>query len=463
MRMNKNYEAELNLKDLLFHILYKWRIVLLIGFIVAGIFGFREYWGFEKYHRNGELSPVEIQYEADVKANNQAIERAKLDAAGYEDIIQSLARYRDTSVIMNLDPTDVWTAEKTYYLNIDNQSVDAGSAGNWGNKILTVLSEAISEDADKEMLMEIFGTDDWKDINEVTSISVSRVMNTISVVGCGSTEEEAIRRKEFADGYFQAANEKLQKTVDYSLEVISENTGRKAFLTTKGPDGVKVEKDLAAAQNAVSDSIRTNQNQQKGYLNTLKDLQSKSFVKPVPETKSQAIFGFALGAALVILFYTVVYLFNGKLKTIREMQKRYEVAILGIFSHSRAWWKGKGLDGILERLEFGKKTNMENELDSIASLISEEKDGLRILLTGTLEKKEMNQVYEGLIPRLKEKGIELVIQAEYLHNSDAVEASREMDSVILVEERYKSKIRDLNRMAEMITIKDANVIGTILI
>lgn len=60
MQLNKNYEIELSLKDLLFHVLYKWRFILLVGFIAAGFFGFMEYWGFEKYHRAGSLHRAKV-------------------------------------------------------------------------------------------------------------------------------------------------------------------------------------------------------------------------------------------------------------------------------------------------------------------------------------------------------------------------------------------------------------------
>ena len=79
---------------------------------------------------------------------------------------------------------------------------------------------------------------------------------------------------------------------------------------------------------------------------------------------------------------------------------------------------------------------------------------------GCLFRKE---IHERLSPKLQVKGIELAFETDYLHNSEAVAASRDLDSVLLVEEKYKSRIRDLNRMAEMLTIEDANVIGAILI
>ena len=105
MKINKNYEMELNLKDFLFHILYKWWCLLLLGVIVAGYFGFMEYWSFEKYHRAGELAPAEIQYEANVEANQKALEQAEKALAEFEALARDNNGGREVSILMGMDPT----------------------------------------------------------------------------------------------------------------------------------------------------------------------------------------------------------------------------------------------------------------------------------------------------------------------------------------------------------------------
>lgn len=466
MRINKNYEAELNLKDFLFHILYKWRIILLIGLIAAAVFGFKEYWSFEKYHRAGEPAPSEVQWEDNVAANQKALERAELDVAAYDELIDSLTNYRETSLLMKMDPKNIWTAEKKYYLDAEDTVMDSVSESilfDTTTKILTTLSEAFSEDIDSASLIKVFGTDDWKDISEIASISVDRIQNTISVVGCGSTEEEAVQRKEFVDSYLTAASEKLAKTEKYRLDLLSDHVGTKAVLTAKDVNGEKEEKDLAFIQDTVNEDIKLYQSQQQPYINNRNSLKSVILIKPEPKTKEQAIFGFLLGAFITMGICAAFYLFNGRLKTSREMKNRYDISLLGEFIHSRAWWKGKGIDWLLEKLEFGKKTDIENELDHIASLIDAEKIGREILLTGSLEEKELKKIYDGLASKLQEKGIQLTLQPEYLRNNKAVTASGNGGAVLLVEEKYKSRVRDLNRMAEMLTIRNAKVIGAILL
>lgn len=465
MPINKTYEAELNLKDLLFHILYKWWFILLLGLIGAGVFGFIEYWGFEKYHRSGELSPAEVQYETDVAANQKALENAENTLSIF--VSKTGGSEHKTSILMKIDPTNIWTAEKKYYVDVERTSSasDSGMVSeDRSKKILAVLSEAFSEPDDESKLIEVFGTDDVTGIGEVAFICLDKELNTLTVIGCGTSKEEAILRKEYADSYLLAANEELQKTEKYTLLVLGDYVSIKTTLAGKDAGGAREERDLAKIQNDLSTNYQNYINRINSYTQSRDYYLNRTITKPEPKIKDRAVFGFVVGALTAVVICLLWYLLNGKLKTGRELKNRYGVDLVGDFTHSRALWKGKGIDWILEKLEFGKKqTDFENELDSIASLIDEAKDGKTILLTGTLEENRMKRVYDGLSARLQEKGIELAMEADYLHNNEAVAACQKMDSVLLVEEKYQSKVHDLNRMAEMLTIEDAAVIGAVLL
>lgn len=465
MILNKNYETELSLKDLLFGILYKWWAFLLIGIIAAGISGYKEYWSFEKYHRIGEMTPAEVQYQIDIEANKRALEQAEKALSEFDALARDNKGGREVSILMGIDPTNIWTAEKKYYLDVinDQAASDDRTSSDISNKILVTLSEAFSVEINDELLVQVFGTNLRSDIDQVTFIYSDPDRKTLSVFGLGGTKDEAIRRKEFADSYLLDAYKQLSKKEQFTLEVIADSIGTKTKLLSKKTDGTIEEEDLMMIQNTIRNNYQTYLNQSAAYTQNRDALRAQIIIKPEPKIITQALIGFAIGVFIAIALFIAYYLFCGKIKTARELKNRYDLSLLGEFTHSRALWKGKGIDWVIEKLEFGKKTNIENEMDSIAYLIDEAKDGKTVLLTGTLEEKRMRKIFDELASRLKTQGIELVFEPDYLHNSEAVAASRDLDSVLLVEEKYKSRIRDLNRMAEMLTIEDANVIGAILI
>ncbi len=464
MKINKNYEMELNLKDLLFHVLYKWWFLLLLGVVVAGYFGFKEYWSYEKYHRAGELAPAEIAYEADVESHQRNLDQAEKAFAEYEALVRDNNGGREVSILMGIDPTCIWTAEKKYYLDMkagqdDNKTEDLQDS----SKILVILSGAFSREIDGEKLTEVFGTDLRRDVDQVAFIYIDTNLRTLSVFGIGATKEEAVRRKEFVDSCLLDVSNKLSEKEKFTMEVIGDSAGSKIMLTTEKADGTIEMKDLAEIQNTLRDNYQDYLKQKDVYIQKLNSIKTKPFVRPQPQILKRGMIGMAIGAGIAVAILVLCYLFNGRMKTGREMRKRYDISLLGDFSHSRGIWKGKGLDWLLEKLEFGRKTDFENELNSIAFLMDEAKDGKTILMTGTLEEKRLKKVYDGLASRLRERGIELVFEPDYLHNSEAVVASRDLDSVLLVEEKYVSRVRDLNRIAEMLEIEEANVIGAVLL
>lgn len=463
--MDKNFEGELNLKDLFFHVLYKWPMILLIGIIVSGCFGFKEYWSFEKYHRTGKQAPAEAQYEVELNAHQEALKQAEKTLSEYETSAQENNGGREVSILMGIDPTNIWTAEKKYYLDAKIIPSDLVTDVSFDptKKILAYLSESFSVAIDGQKLKEIFGTDLRRDIDRVAFICMNPGLKTLSVIGIGASKEDALQRKEFVDSYLHAASEKLSKEEKYTLQTLSDSVGTKSMLVIRTDDGEKDEKDLAVIQNTMANNYQTYLDRANMYRQNRDNLLSQTFVKPEPKIASKSLMGLLIGMGIGAFLAVFYYFFNGKLKTSREMRNRYDVGLLGDFTHSRGLWKGKGLDWLIEKLEFGKKTDFENELDNIAYLIDEAKDGKTLLLTGTLEEKKLRKVYDGLATRLREKGIELVFEPDYLHNSEAVAASRDLDSVLVAEEKYTSKIRDMNRMAEMLEIEDANVIGAVLL
>ena len=177
MRLNRNYEAELNLKDLFFGILYRWRILLLVGLIAAAAFGFMEYRGFDKYHRKGELTPAEAKYES----NMEDIRQLNADIDAYNGLIRNKSEYRKTSVLMNMDPTNIWTAEKVYLLNTEADPADPDAGARAEEKILTVLSGALVEDAGEDKRTEVFGTGERKDTVEALPFSVDGIDHGLAV------------------------------------------------------------------------------------------------------------------------------------------------------------------------------------------------------------------------------------------------------------------------------------------
>ncbi len=61
------------------------------------------------------------------------------------------------------------------------------------------------------------------------------------------------------------------------------------------------------------------------------------------------------------------------------------------------------------------------------------------------------------------KGCTITVGADYIHNAEAVQASKNAGSVLLVEEKQVSRVRDIDREAELLSINSAKVSGFIVL
>ena len=94
MQINKNYEREIDLKDLFFHLLYHWRSILVAAVIFAILLGTRQYLNLEQTHKKGKLTKAEKQYEVDLQAFRDKLQNARNGVKTYTIPSSELSRGR---------------------------------------------------------------------------------------------------------------------------------------------------------------------------------------------------------------------------------------------------------------------------------------------------------------------------------------------------------------------------------
>ena len=83
------------------------------------------------------------------------------------------------------------------------------------------------------------------------------------------------------------------------------------------------------------------------------------------------------------------------------------------------------------------------------------------MLASSLKENKFGQVKEALAIRLQNK--EIMAKGSFLTDSEAITEAAKADAVILVEEKNVSKNKDIERMAETLSISKANVIGAVVL
>ena len=120
MDYNNVYEQEIDLKDLIFAVLHRWRMILAAAVVLALLLG--GYKALRTYnHNNDDASILEAkaQYEKDLEAYNQRVSVCEREIANLEEDIDRQEDYLENSILMNMSPYDVWEGKTELFVKTD--------------------------------------------------------------------------------------------------------------------------------------------------------------------------------------------------------------------------------------------------------------------------------------------------------------------------------------------------------
>ena len=167
MEYNDTYEREIDLKELMFAVLRKWRIVLLFALALAVLFGGYKAAGVYKSNR----TEVEDDHAKEVEAYNESMESYEREIENLTRDIASQEEYMEKSILMNMSPYDVWEAKAEIFIKADERTADQG------NDLTTTIMRAYQAAlTSSELLSEIakeMGVD-RRYIQELVTITMGR-------------------------------------------------------------------------------------------------------------------------------------------------------------------------------------------------------------------------------------------------------------------------------------------------
>lgn len=455
MQINKNFEQEIDLKDLFFDLVYHWRSILVAALIGAVLLGVFQYIKIEATHRAGEQTAEEKQYEIDLQDYKDSVKNTRLNIKTYNQLMKEKNDYLDQSVYMQLDSQNEWVAYKRFFIKMDQAVLDAlpeSAQEDPADYVAAVYASTLKTGLDDEEMEELLGTGKIEYINELVGVWSDNGSNTVTVQVIGKDTETVEKQLAyFVDRLQTYCAPKAQEIGAHTLTPVSEDTYS------------RTDADLSAKQDAINQQLVEWQEALKEQREALNELEAKD--EPTPpgtHIKKFAAIGFILGAFLLAGIYAVKYVMGGKLHTARELSKRFGLPVFGEYAKSRARKPGKGLDKLFEKWEF-KHVNTDAEAlsSSIATLIGEKFAGKRVLLTGTISQAALDNLRNRLLAA--SNPVDLNVQAHFLDNPAAISAAGSADAVVLVEEKYASAMKDIEREAEMLMISSANVGGCIVI
>ncbi len=451
-----DYEVGINIVDVATYIAYHWRKILITAFICAAVFCvYRSIMIIIPDKNNGisEVQRIERDYELatrdyfrDISASEDTIRvgRARID---------EINRYLDKSVLMKIDWLNEWSGTKRYQVKLADAVLNTAILSETYNPmqyVQSAYSVRFKVNLVESEMQELLGVSERQFIDEVVGLRLDVNAGTMTIWACGASEDYVKKAINYFSDRLEKSYTEVLSIVEHSL-VPSETETIYLYNKELYDKRAALEKEIKAIESMIIET-------ETGINNNLDE------GKPKPDGKGRvgfAIIGFFAGAFIVCGRYVFKYFIGGRLHSADEISLRYNLPIYGEIIKSLAKTPGKGIDGIIDRIRLKKAIPEETVYDSIAILIKESAYK-NLLLAGTIAQDALNQVAEQLKKRL-DSDLQLFVRAEILYDPDAITEAKRVQAVVLVEKKELSETADIERMAELLSISGANVVGAVVL
>ncbi len=452
MEPNNTYEQEIDLKDLLFAMLYKWRPILIAAVVLGIILG--GYKAFSTYKSQNDptvIAEKEADYQKDLEIyeKNKSTSEREIDNL-LKDITEQQT-YLEKSVRMNMSPYDVWEAKTDLFVKTDYvimpdmvyQNVD------YTDTILQAYQSALTNTEFLQKVAKKVGTEP-RYLKELISIQVNQKILSIKV---NYTDEKSVKEiMQYILSGVDEAKEKIESTIGvHTISVVDESVGS------------KVDLELADAQKAESTrlvDLNTSLEEKQDALDELEEPKKvvDSTSAAVKSGIKYGVIGLVAGGFLVAFVVCMMFVMSDGMYAAKELRNRYKLRILGTLPMKKA----NGIDASLRKLE-GRVSEENDKIYSLigANIRSFMGDAKKILVAGCASESAFNRVSEKLVAELGD--CQVVKGGNLLENAAALEKLSDADAVVFVEECKVSKYSQVELELEKAKDLQKEVLGCVVL
>lgn len=471
--MNEHYdnydmdEMEIDLIDFLFYLLRRWKslvVMILLGAILGSAFYV------VKTTKSSNAAVEDYQPDADTEANMKL-------AAQYRKLYDQQMDYNEHSIVMQMDPNQVYEGTLTYYLAAGEQTELLEQLyTNVINdeNVVAELKEAVGLTCDDQYVKELLSCTTSRDtVDENRSLTgsgstVNDVQTTVTgnqVVDSVITYQIAYLDKETCEKMTEVLQNAIEPTTqEYQtmygsytwnkLQTIVTVTVDQNYLDQQRTSATLVDNyltKLTKLEDAFSDTEMTYY--QTVYLEAeqeaegvqTSDPQNGISVKDLIKWLVVGIFGFVV---LWGAYYFFKYLLDPSIKTLDEV-KNMNISIIGHVENETEH------PNLIERLE-QKKNGPSDIVEYLAAAI-EALPGEKVLLCVDPAVEEEKQ----LGTALEQTAGKLHVVASVHGDADALEQAKHADGVILCVRLGKTSRKELIRELEVCRMQKIDVWGVV--
>ncbi len=482
--MYNNYEddMEIDLVDLLFYLLKKWRsliVAIVIGAILgAGLYVVKNHQQqTEQAAQEAELLKTDEDESFDEKDYNISKDtKANMDIAyQYRQLYNKQLEYNQKSIIMQLDPNAVYAGVLKYYI----------SAGNNTGLLSELYQNILNEDDILENLKEASGfkcetpyikelVSSWASDDNAAFINVNSNADNVEkhsfvTYKVVSTNQESCEKmlqvlrervEELQAEYEEAYGSYGASEVSSAISQVTDTT----YLNAQKDNIDRLSNYLTTMKNAESafsdkeKTYYTNKYLAKEYAESENAEEAKAEllneIEPVSKVKWLAI-----GVILLIMiwgaYYVVRYLLDQRIKTVSELQNTYHLPVIGTVQTGTK--DSKGLDKILDRL-YQNTRQRPDTLEYVIQAVNAMQVG-KSVLCGDTEIPEVKKLMEELSESCEHVGIGDFISK----NVDSLENAKMAGKEVMIVCIGKTSRQEISRELEICKLQKIQIAGTIIV
>ena len=482
----KKSEIDIEIKDLFWELLRRWRIIAVMAIICAV--------GLAAYQYRIDMNKTDVVV---VKKTQEELEKAMSvqdisEVTGAVNLLNQLGEksaYMDESVLMQINPYEENAVLLLYVIEAD-----------MAEEVLAKAYRAYIEDGYlAQLLAGGMGLESLY-VDELISV----VEDSTDMYVYSDTMDETIRM-EIANkkedtcitvkicGVDEAAVAEMAKNVKTTLGAysytLSQEIGQHQLKLIEETACMLVDNALAELQNrnataikTISNNIDKMKNEMTGDQITLYTYrvtgvtQSENSTAAAPQPKVVTIsvkhgviggiVGIILGAAIILVFYV----FSAKLRKCDEIETLYHVRVLGEVENPE---KKTGIfapiDKFIARAPYGIENGLvdyDSQIEMICANIAidcKKNEQKKVYLTGSRIWEMPEEISDDIKRGCKSKGIEIVGGVGIAYNARALEALDSVGTVVFVEKKRTSLYEEIYQEISLCRKNGIRVLGVVVV
>ncbi len=439
--------------DLLWSVLKRWRgiiVVMLIAGIIIGGYGF--YKSYKAYKNPKTREKNQQEYEEALEQYNQSVELYETRLTNLETWVDKLNGYSETSLLLLMDPYNVYKVTRTYYIDTGYEIMPEVyyQNPNYTEALVKGYRNAIDR-LDFETLIDLPGEADLTTEHPILDQVSKTVYSTSVDTGAGLLTIRLICDSEKrADQILSAIDSIIKEQKQIMTKAIGEH---EVTLLSEGAE-TTIDTDLVTLQNTFSSEYES-------ALNSISKAQAKldELQKPVKPSYNRmsvikdgikyGIIGLAAGLFGMIIICLLPLCGWNRLINVEDVRDRYRQTVLGTVQIS-AKKKNKLDRWIAKKLGILSDQSQEEAIDyiyeNVKAVLGEEAN---VLVIGSIKKDQLAKLCDLL--NAKGEEITFIPGGDVNTSPDALRALSEKPAVIVTEEwqtsEHLSILHELDRIS----------------